>query len=101
MAEWILSNNRLNGHYCLNQNTRFPIHGPIDNSKTFCKKWMQFRKTTSQILGRFVYVGGHKPCLVKANNHSKHVLAIFGSRCTHIPIAATVSAANLLSGSLT
>lgn len=41
----------------------------------------------------------HKPCLVKANSPSKHVLAMFGSRSTHIPMAAMVSAANLLSGS--
>lgn len=39
--------------------------------------------------------------LVKANNPSKQVLATFGSLCAHKPIAATVSAANLLSESLT
>lgn len=37
----------------------------------------------------------------RASNPSKHVCATFGSLCAHKLIAATVSAANLLSGSLT
>lgn len=37
--------------------------------------------------------------VARTSNPSKHVFATFGSRCAHKLIAATVSAANLLSGS--
>lgn len=40
------------------------------------------------------------PCLTSANNPLRHAVGISGSLFAHKPIAATVSAANLLSGSL-
>lgn len=41
------------------------------------------------------------PGETSARSPSRHVTATFGNCCAHEPIEATVSAANLLSGSLT
>ena len=56
-------------------------------------KWKFYKDHNKQ-------VAGHRPSLVRAKSPSKHIFATFGSRCAHKPIAVTVSAANLLSGSL-